>query len=205
MKIIFAFIPFSILAPAEITETALRSIYIPENSIVIEGTDDENQSVKLEFDKSKNIVKKHEKGEQSEFKLSEAPLFLRLFFFNAEKKKPESFSEEAKNLLEALHNAGVDTELVSMSVSDSDNKAALAVGKERRFSDKNANFLEFSKDSKLPVMLKIGEESWLFSDYHRSLLPLAFPGKIKFFKNGAIAGEWNFLRSEFKSSGKPES
>ncbi len=49
-----------------------------------------------------------------------------------------------------------------------------------------------------PTALNTGDEIYVFSDYHRSVLPLVFPGNIKFFKNGVFQGEWIFLRDEYK-------
>ena len=47
-------------------------------------------------------------------------------------------------------------------------------------------------------MLKISDEIYVFSDYHKSSLPLIFPGRIKFYKDGMLSGEWIFLRSEYR-------
>lgn len=172
------------------------TLYIPDTNIAVRGVDGENNAVYLEFDKAKKILKKTEKGETSEIKLGEMPLFLKLFFFAADKKDPESLAVSAKSVTEALHAAGINTEVSTVSVSEYDGSATLAIGREKRFSD--ANVLELSKESMRPALLKIGDETFVFSDYHRSQLPLAFPGNVKFFKNGVLQGEWIFLRDEYK-------
>lgn len=172
------------------------TLYIPDKKISVQGVDGENNTVRLEFDKDKKILVKTEKGEKSEIKFADMPLFLKLFFFTADKTAPESLVVSAKSISGALHAAGINTEVSTVSASEYDGSAVFAIGKEKRFV--MANVLELSKESMRPVTLKIGDETFVFSDYHRSQLPLAFPGNIKFFKNGALQGEWIFLRDEYK-------
>jgi len=172
------------------------SIYVPDRNIVIQGVDGHNELVSLEFDKTKKLLIKTEKGEKSEIKLEEMPLFLKLFFFTADKTSPETLDVSAKSISGALHAAGINTEVSTVSASEADGSAVLAIGKEKRFAE--ANVIELSKESLRPAVLKIGDETYIFSDYHRSQLPLAFPGNIKFFKKGVLQGEWIFLRDEYK-------
>ena len=172
------------------------SIYIPDKKIAVQGVDGGNDPVRLEFDKEKKVLIKTEKGEKSEIKFADMPLFLKLFFFTADKTNPESISVSVKSIAGALHAAGINTEVATVSASEYDGSAVLAIGKEKRFVV--ANILELSKESMRPIALKIGDETYIFSDYHRSQLPLVFPGNIKFFKNGALQGEWIFLRDEYK-------
>ncbi len=172
------------------------SIYVPDQNIVLQGVDEHNEPVSLEFDKTKKLLIKTEKGEKSEVKLEEMPVFLKLFFFAGDKTAPESIVASVKSISGALHAAGVNTEVSTVSVSEADGSATFAIGKEKRFS--NANILELSKESMRPALLKVGDETYVFSDYHRSQMPLAFPGNIKFFKNGVLQGEWIFLRDEYK-------
>ena len=196
MKFIFAYLILSLLSPSEMIMKMTDSLYIPDKKIVVSGIDGENNPVQLEFDKEKKVLVKTEKGEKSEIKLAEIPLFLKLFFFTADKTAPETFSVSAKSITGALHAAGINTEVSTVSVSEYDGSAVLAIGKEKRFVE--ASIVELSKESMRPIALKIGDETYIFSDYHRSVLPLAFPGNIKFFKNGALQGEWIFLRDEYK-------
>lgn len=172
------------------------SLYIPDKKIAVQGVDGENNPLQLEFDKEKKVLVKTEKGEKSEIKLADMPLFLKLFFFTADKTSPETFAVSAKSIAGALHAAGINTEVSTISVSEYDGSTVFAIGKEKRFS--GANVLELSKESMRPVLLKVGDETFVFSDYHRSPLPLVFPGSIKFFKNGVLQGEWIFLRDEYK-------
>ena len=178
-------------------QNMMNSIYHPENIIVLEGVDKENSPVLLEFDKSKGVLVKTEKGEKTELKTDSVPLFLRLFFFDGAKNTPDSLSASAKSLEKALKSAGINTGLATVSVSEFDGNPTFAIGKSKRFSD--ADVLELSKESMRPALLKVGGETYVFSDYHRSILPLAFPGNIKFYKDGVPAGEWIFLRSEYRA------
>lgn len=172
------------------------TLYIPDKKIIVQGIDGDNAPILLEFDKEKKVLLKSEKGEKSEIKFADMPLFLKLFFFTADKTSPESFAVSVKSIAGALNDAGINTELSTISVSDSDGGAVFAIGKEKRFV--LANVLELSKESMRPAALKTGDEIYVFSDYHRSVLPLVFPGNIKFFKNGVLQGEWIFLRDEYK-------
>ena len=196
MKFIFPFLFLSLISPSEMITKMTDSIYVPDRNIVIQGIDGHNEPVSLEFDKTKKLLIKTEKGEKSEIKLEEMPLFLKLFFFTADKTSPETLDVSAKSISGALHAAGINTEVSTVSASEADGSAVLAIGKEKRFAE--ANVIELSKESLRPAVLKIGDETYIFSDYHRSQLPLAFPGNIKFFKNGVLQGEWIFLRDEYK-------
>lgn len=198
MKFIFVLALAALLSPSEMITKMTDSLYVPEQKIAVQGVDRDNNRISLEFDKAKKVLKKTEKGGTSEMKLSEMPLFLKLFFFDADKKAPESIGIAAKSLSGALHAAGINTEVSSMSVSEFDGSATLAVGKEKRFS--KADVLELSKESMRPALLKVGDETFVFSDYHRSPLPLLFPGRIRFFKNGVLQNEWLFLRDEYKQN-----
>ena len=184
------------ISPSEMITKMTDSLYIPSKTISVQGVDGENNPVQLEFDKEKKVLVKTEKGEKAEIKFADMPLFLKLFFFTADKTLPESLDVSVKSISGALHAAGINTEVSIVSVSEYDGSAVLTIGKEKRFTE--ANILELSKESLRPVTLKIGDETYIFSDYHRSTLPLAFPGNIKFFKNGALQGEWIFLRDEYK-------
>lgn len=174
----------------------MKSIYVPENNIVISGVDESGNAVSLEFDKSKKVLKKTEKGEVKELGFAEIPLFLRLFFFDGKKNSPEAMTASAKSLSEALKNAGINTEVSAESVSDFDGNATVALGKAKRFSEDSA--LELAKNSMRPAVLKISDEIYVFSDYHKSSIPLVFPGRIKFYKDGMLVGEWTFLRNEYR-------
>lgn len=184
------------VSPSEMITTMTDTLYLPDQNVFVRGVDKDNEPVSLEFDKEKKILVKTEKGEKTEIKLAEMPLFLKLFFFTADKTAPESFAVSAKSITGALHAAGINTEVAAISVSEYDGSATLAIGKEKRFE--KADVLELSKESMRPAILTVGDETYIFSDYHRSSLPLAFPGNIKFFKNGALQGEWIFLRDEYK-------
>ena len=196
MKFIFAFLILSLVSPSGMITKMTDTLYIPDQNISVHGVDGENNPVLLEFNKAKKVLKKTEKGEKSEIKLADMPLFLKLFFFNADKSSPESLAASAKSISESLHAAGINTEVSTVSVSEYDGSAVWAIGKDKRFA--KAGVLELSKESMRPVTLKTGDETFVFSDYHRSQLPLAFPGNIKFFKNGVLQGEWIFLRDEYK-------
>ena len=196
MKFIFALLFLSLISPSEMITKMTDTLYIPDQKIVLQGVDGENNPVRLEFDKEKKGLAKTEKGEKSEIKLADMPLFLKLFFFTADKTSPETLDVSAKSISGALHAAGINTEVSTFSVSEYDGSAVFSIGKEKRFV--MANVLELSKESLRPAVLKIGDETYIFSDYHRSQLPLAFPGNIKFFKNGALQSEWIFLRDEYK-------
>ena len=196
MKFIFALLFLSLISPSEMITRMTDTLYLPDHNIVLHGVDGENNPVFLEFDKNKKVLTKTEKGEKSEMKLADMPLFLKLFFFTADKTNPESLAVSAKSISGALHAAGINTEVATVSASEYDGSAVFAIGKEKRFVV--ANILELSKETMRPVVLKTGDEIYIFSDYHRSQLPLAFPGNIKFFKNGALQSEWIFLRDEYK-------
>lgn len=196
MKFILALLFLSLISPSEMITKMTDTLYIPDKKIAVQGVDGENNPVSLEFDKEKKILIKTEKGEKSEIKFADMPLFLKLFFFTADKTSPDTLAVSAKSISGALNAAGINTEVSTLSVSEYDGSAVLTIGKEKRFA--MANVLELSKESMRPAVLKIGDETYIFSDYHRSQLPLAFPGNIKFFKNGALQSEWIFLRDEYK-------
>ena len=81
MKFIFALLFLSMISPSEMITEMTDTLYIPDKKISVHGVDGEDNPVRLEFDKEKKVLVKTEKGEKSEIKFADMPLFLKLFFF----------------------------------------------------------------------------------------------------------------------------
>lgn len=186
---------FSLLPVHGMVSEMMQSVYQPAD-IAVEGTDGSGNPVMLEFDRSKSVLTKTENGEKTLVSAAEMPLFLKLFFFNYDKTSPESAEKAVKNLENDLKSAGINTEISSVGALGSDGSMTFVIGREKRFA--KGNVLEISKESKLPAVLTVNGETFIFSDYHRSVMPLAFPGKIEFVKDGTTVAVWTFLRKEFK-------
>ncbi|MGI6393320.1 MAG: hypothetical protein ACOX2F_01085 [bacterium] len=185
-KIAFVFISLFFLSfqTPEVLSKMVDAVYIPESVVVVEGVDNEGVPVVIKFDKKKNSFEEQ----------TEIPFFFKLFFFPSDHTAPETMVKASKKIAEELKAKGVKTENCIVSAIGHGGEAAISIGKERRFS--SANELTLFKNSYLPQSLTINEETTLFSDYHKSVLPAAFPGKIEFYSSGNLVKTWTFYRKE---------
>jgi len=194
LALIFSILP----APSEAVASMVNSVYIPEKQISVEGTTENGERLVLEFDKTKRELTETVGDEKKHLTFDEMPIFLKLFFFSGEKnaENPDFVQKKAEEILRILAAAGIKSELSTWSASDENGSVSLVVGRAKRFE--SGSFLELSKRTLRPVKLQIGDETYIFSDYHRSVSPLVFPGRIDHLKNGRIVAQWSFLRKEFR-------
>lgn len=196
LAVIFASVLIFSISTPDILTNLVSAVYIPENTIEIEGIDESGKPLTIKYDKSKDTISRItvEGEEQKVSTLKE--LFLKLFFFKADHTKPETMTNAVESLTKLLKNNGVRVDVATLSVDKEKGKAALSIGKEKRFS--SANELVIFKSSGLPAYLLIENEKTVFSDYHKSVLPAVFPGRIDFFTEGELVRTWTFYRPEFK-------
>lgn len=194
LALIFSILP----ASSEAVASMVNSVYVPEKHISVEGTTENGERLVLEFDKAKKELTKTVGDTKEHLKFDEMPVFLKLFFFSGEKnaETPDFFQKKAEEILKILAGAGIKSTLSTWSVNDESGNVSLVIGRAKRFE--GGSFLELSKRTLRPLKLQIGDETYIFSDYHRSVSPLVFPGRIEQLKNGRIVAQWSFLRKEFR-------
>ena len=193
--IIVTLLLFSFLTPDVLTKM-VDAVYIPDPVIVVEGADDKGTPVILEYEKKTGTLIKHsgdrEKGEKS----TDFDLFLKIFFFPGEHTSPDTMKKASETIAGLLKAKGIKTENRIVSAIDDGGDPVISIGKEKRFS--NSNELAVFKGSYLPSGLTVNEETIVFSEYHKSVLPAAFPGRIEFYSNGNLIKTWMFYRKEHR-------
>lgn len=187
---LFMFIPNS----SNTIKNMLEAVYIPENNIKIEGHTLNDEKIILEYDRSKDVLTKTTSVNAKPEKTKEIDLFLRLFFFSAGQMNKETVSKASENMIEILRKNGIDVTKLTPSVSADNGPAGISIGKEKRFD--SANELVLFKNSYLPAILIVGKNKYVFSDYHKSVYPAAFPGKIEIYNETKIETTWLFYRNE---------
>lgn len=180
----------------DILTKMIDATYIPDPVIIVEGTDDKNTSFTLEYEKKTGTLIKHSGEREKGEKKTDFELFLKLFFFPGEHTVPDTMKKASENIEGILKAKGIKTENCIVSTTGDSGDPVISIGKEKRFS--NANELTVFKVSYLPSSLTINEETIIFSEYHKSVLPSSFPGKIEFYNNGNLIKTWRFYRKEHR-------
>lgn len=187
----------SVLSPAqEAVYKMVESVYYPEKSIVLEGADKNGVTYLLKYDRLTDTLTETVGEKERNIPGKEMDLFLRLFFFQGDHEKHESLGNSAGMILDLLKEQGIDVEKTALSVSDVDGVITISVGQSRRFE--NADNLQLYRSNHLPASLQTGSRKILFSDYHKSQLPLVFPGRIDIFENGEQVNSFFFHRKEHR-------
>jgi hypothetical protein len=174
----------------------IEAVYIPDPVITVTGIDEQNKPLILEYDKKTGELLKYSQKKEDGEKKKDFDLFLKLFFNSYEHTVPETMTKTAKSLSEKLKSNGISLESTIVSVDERTGAPVISIGKEKRFSSNNE--LAVYKDSFLPSHLATGDDTIVFSHYHKSVLPASFPGKIDFYKNGILIKTWLFYRPEFR-------
>lgn len=173
----------------------VEAVYIPENIIKIEGVDQNGYKIILEYDRKKDVLAKTSGNMATPEKLKDFDLFLRLFFFPVDQGNKDPFLNVSNNLIEIFKKNGIDTLKITPSVSFENNTAAISIGKDKRFE--NSNELILLKNTFLPSALILNGKKYLFSNYHKSVFPASFPGRIEIYDGDDLIMTWNFLRKEY--------
>lgn len=186
---------FSFLTTDVLTKM-VDAVYIPEPLIVVEGTDDKGAPVILEYEKKSNTLIKHSGNRENGEKKTDFDLFLKLFFTPGDHTAPDTMKKASEIIAGLLKAKGIKTENCIVSAIDDGGDPVISIGKEKRFS--NSNELAVFKGSFLPSSLTVNEETIVFSEYHKSVLPASFPGRIEFYSNGNLIKTWMFYRKEHR-------
>ncbi len=184
------------LSPDQIVKDMINAVYIPETTIEIEGVDHDGTPYSLRYNRKTGILTEIIDETEKDIPGDEIEPFLRLFFFKADHNKPESFQVVLKDMVNMFEKLNIDKEKRAFSVSEADGRITVAIGKSKRF-EKTDN-IQFYRDTNLPASLETGDRKILFSQYHKSVLPLVFPGRIDIFKDGELSSSVFFLREEYR-------
>lgn len=196
MKLSIALLFFSLfLNSSAAVKKMAEAVYIPENTIRMEGVDQSGYKIILEYDRKNDVLTKTSGNKSVSEKSKDFDLFLKLFFFPVDQGNQNSFSNASNNLIELLKKNGIDTLKTTPSVSIENNTAAISIGKNKRFE--NSNELILLKNTFLPSALILNGKKYLFSNYHKSVFPASFPGRIEIYDGDDLIMTWNFFRKEY--------
>ncbi len=179
--------------PASVIKNMVDAVYIPGSAIRLEGLDGNNEKIVLEYDRKTDTLVKTSGSSKPE--KTEIGPHLRLFFFNALQLDQETAAKVSAQISEMLKKNGIDTSKTTPSAVFENGPAGISIGREKRFE--NSNELVVYKNSYLPAVLSVGNTKYLFSEYHKSVYPAAFPGKIEIYTDGTLTGTWKFYRKEY--------
>ncbi|HNT27615.1 MAG TPA: hypothetical protein PKH10_05460, partial [bacterium] len=104
-------------------------------------------------------------------------------------------ADPAEPLMAHLAKLGVNTEKKVLSTTGPGGELILIIGKER--ADESAPHLALYRSGLLPFRLSYGETTVTFGAYHKSVLPLAFPGIVE-IREPARTVRYRFLRNEYR-------
>jgi hypothetical protein len=120
------------------------------------------------------------------------PPWLRLFFWKSTDLKG---TEQADLFVAYLGKLGIDTEKKLLSTTGPEGDILYLFGRDAATAD--TPHLALYRTSMLPFRLSAGGIEAVFSDYHKSVLPLAFPGRIELRENGSVT-TYSFVRDEYR-------
>lgn len=189
ITLLFLLLPGS----TSVIKNMVNAVYIPGSSIRLEGRDGNNENIILEYDRKTDTLTKTSGNTKPE--KSEIGPYLRLFFFNALQLDQETAAKVSAQISELLKKNGIDTSKTTPSAVSENGPAGISIGREKRFD--GSNELVVYKNSYLPAVLSIGNIKYLFSEYHKSVYPAAFPGKIEIYSDGTLTSTWKFYRKEY--------
>ncbi len=188
MKAIIPILLFSFLAtPWTLINDMIKATSTPHKKMTISGVDSDGASATIIYDRKVDRLSISMNGEEKSLKGNEIELWQRLFFLKEEPKKTD-------NLVNLLRKAGIDTSKKMLSVTAPAGELIYILGKEK--AEENVPFIAIYKRNNLPFRIFYNNMQITFSDYAKSVLPLAFPGTIE-FKNDEKVEKFTFLRKEF--------
>lgn len=114
-----------------------------------------------------------------------------LFFTKPHKEEKESIAI-FRSLLKKL---GIDATKSIVDVAWPGGPVVIVFGKNSH--KENLPYLAVYRATHLPAELYTNGKKWRFTDYHKSVFPLAFPGNISHVDGEALHNVCSFIRQEF--------
>lgn len=182
------------LTPAQMAQEMVKKTAIDLPLIEVKGTLEGTSAtpVLIVYDRTKDELSLTVGATTTLFTGEKMPPWLRLFFPKNTSLKPP---EQADVLLSYLKGLGIDIEKKMLSTTGPEGDLTVVIGRENASS--NAPQMAFYRTSMLPFRLSAGTIDAHFGDYHKSVLPLIFPGRIEITDNDSLT-IYSFVRDEYR-------
>ncbi|HSA33978.1 MAG TPA: hypothetical protein P5077_09665 [bacterium] len=189
IPLLFAFF----ITPTQMVQQMLRNtvVDLPLVELAGETGDEPPAPVALKYDRAKDEVTLTVAQTPSVMSKEGVTPWLRLFFLPPVAKD----ADPAEPLMARLSKLGINTEKKVLSTTGPGGELILIIGKER--ADEDAPHLALYRSGMLPFRLSYGETTVTFGEYHKSVLPLAFPGTVE-IREPARTVRYRFLRNEYR-------
>ncbi len=168
-----------------------RSVH-PSDTVSVQGINlDSGKTVKLSYDALSDTLLFDEGGAVQKLSGDSVELWMRLFFLKRDKG-----AEQTDALAGYLKKAGVDMAKKVLSTTGKGGDVIYVIGVEKR--DQTAPQLALYQRDYLPWKLTAGGREVIFTEYHKSVLPITFPGliEIKNITNNTTV-RYRFFRNEY--------
>ncbi len=103
--------------------------------------------------------------------------------------------QDRKNFIRLLSSFGIDAAKQTVDVAWPGGPIVIVFG--RQSHNDNGPYLSVYRSNHLPAELHTANGVWRFVDYHKSVLPLSFPGKVLTVTGENSTEQCRFLRKEY--------
>lgn len=181
------------ITPTQMVQQMLRNttVDLPVIEIAGETAGEPPAPVVLKYDRAKDEVTLTVANAPSVTNKETVAPWLRLFFLPPVAKD----ADPAEPLMTRLAKLGINTEKKTLSTTGPGGELILIIGKEQ--ADEQAPHLALYRSTLLPFRLSYGETTVTFGEYHKSVLPLAFPGIVE-LREPTRTVRYRFLRNEYR-------
>ena len=182
------------LTPAQMAQEMVKKTAIDLPRIEVKGYLEGTPAtpVTIVYDRTKDEIVFTVGTAPASFIGDKIPAWLRLFFPKNVSLKPP---EQADALLSYLKGLGIDLEKKMLSTAGPEGDLTVVIGRESATA--NTPHIALYRTSMLPFRLSAAGIDVRFGDYHKSVLPLAFPGRIELTDNGSLT-IYSFVRNEYR-------
>ncbi len=174
-----------VLTPWQLIQKASDYSDTSSPTVKIVGENSDGKPVVMNYSLAEDTLKFIEDGKETVYKKGEIPLFYRFFF------APETNAKRVDFIVKTFKNAGYQLEEKSMSRSDDKKQDLYVLGKDEKV-------VFFSAQNYQIYKVKFPDGEAVFTEYHKSVRPLSFPGKIEIKTIDGIKN-YTFIRKELKT------
>lgn len=181
------------MTPWQIINNTVKMTALPHEIVQISGRNAtaNNEPVSISYENKTDTAETTVNKTKTIAKDKDIEPWLRLFF-----QKPAEKKEKTDFLMKTLQNAGIDTTKKMLSVTEKGGELIYVIGREQE-SD-TTPFVSLYHKNFLPFKIFYGSRDVTFREYHKSKLPLAFPGIVEIREKGQSVVIYNFMRNEFE-------
>mgnify|MGYP007051591909 CR=1 FL=1 len=194
LPLFFIFLLGFAATPVQLIEDMLRMTMVDLPRIEIKGfvEGDSPFPVSLSYDPSRDEVLFTVGTEKNLLSGDRIIPWMRLFFHPKSASKP---AERATAFLSYLATRGIATDKKMLTTTGHEGDLTFAIGRTR--ASETAPCLFLYRANRLPYRLVTTESDVLFEEYHQSVLPLIFPGRITIIEKEKTT-VYRFVRDEYR-------